>query len=107
MLMKIYSVYDSKVEAYLPPLFYKSKGEFLRAFAEAANDVKSNIGKYPADYTAFELGSWDDSSSSFDLHKTPLSLGVALEFVRPVKDFVTPDDQLVSRGDKQVGAKVV
>ena len=41
MLMKMYSVYDSKVEAYLPPLFYKSKGEFLRAFGEACNDSVS------------------------------------------------------------------
>ena len=85
MKMKIYSVYDSKVEAYLPPLFFKSKGEFLRAFAEAVNDPKSNIGKYPADYTAFEVGSWDDSNASFDLYKTPTSLGVGVEFVRPVE----------------------
>lgn len=80
MILKMFSVYDSKVEAYLPPLFYKSKGEFLRAFAEAVNDPKSNIGKYPSDFTAFELGSWDDHGSVFDLHKTPMSLGVAIEF---------------------------
>lgn len=86
MLLKIFSVYDSKVEAYLPPLFYKSKGEFLRAFAEAASDPKSNIGKYPGDYTAFEIGSWDDSKSFFDLHKTPQSLGVAIEFVKNVNN---------------------
>lgn len=81
MLLKIYSVYDSKVEAYLPPLFFKSKGEFLRSFTEAVNDSKSSIGKYPADYTAFELGTWDDCKCVFELHKTPISLGVALEFV--------------------------
>lgn len=82
MIYKVFSVYDSKVEAFLPPLFFKSKGEFLRAFAETANDEKSNIGKYPADYTAFELGSWEDSSANFDLHKTPISLGLAVEFVK-------------------------
>lgn len=82
MQYKVYSIFDSKVEAYLPPLFFKSKGEFLRAFAEAANEPKSNIGKYPADYTAFEIGTWDDSKCTFDLHKTPVSLGVAIEFVK-------------------------
>lgn len=82
MILKIFSVYDSKVEAYLPPLFFKSKGEFLRSFAEAASDPKSSIGKYPSDYTAFEIGSWDDCNAVFDLHKTPVSLGLALEFVR-------------------------
>lgn len=82
MKLFIYSVYDSKVGAYLPPLFMKSKGEFLRAFAEAANDPKSNIGKYPADYTGFELGSFDDSNAAIDLLSTPVSLGVAIEFVK-------------------------
>lgn len=81
MLYRVFSVYDSKVESYLPPLYMKSKGEFLRAFAEAANDVKSNIGKYPSDYTGFELGTWDDSSCLFTPHVTPVSLGIALEFV--------------------------
>lgn len=84
MIHKIFSVYDSKVEAHLPPLFYKSKGEFLRAFAEAANDPKSNIAKYPGDFTAFELGSWCDSTGIFNLHVTPVSLGLAIEFVKTV-----------------------
>lgn len=82
MKFKICSVWDSKVEAYLPPLFFKSRGDFLRSFAEAANDLKSNIGKYPGDFTAFEVGTWDDSNSSFDLYKTPVSLGLGVEFVK-------------------------
>ena len=80
MILKLFSIYDSKVEAYLPPVYFKSKGEFLRAFAEACNDVKSNIGKYPADYTAFELGDWDDGTCSFKFHTAPISLGTAIEF---------------------------
>lgn len=84
MLHKIFCVFDSKVGAYLPPLFFKSKGEFLRAFAEACNEPKGNIGKYPADFTAFELGSWDDFNCNFTLHKTPISLGVGIEFVNKV-----------------------
>jgi len=82
MKLKMYSIYDCKVEAYLPPMFMKSKGEFLRAFEEAANDPKSNIGKYPADYTAFELGSFDDSNCVFELYEAKVSLGTALEFVK-------------------------
>lgn len=86
MQYKIYTIYDSKVGAYLPPLFFKSKGEFMRAFQEAANDSKSNIGKYPADFIGFELGTFDDSNCAFELHKAPVSLGVAIEFViEPVK----------------------
>ena len=57
----------------------------MRAFAEAANDDKSNIGKYPADYTAFEVGDWSDLGCIFNLHPTPISLGLALEFVEAHK----------------------
>lgn len=80
MILKVFSVYDSKVEAYLPPLFMKSRGEFLRSFSEAVNDSNSNLSKYSGDYTAFELGTWDDSRSLFDLYVTPISLGVGIEF---------------------------
>ena len=81
MILFVYSVYDSKVGAYLPPLFMKSRGEFLRAFAEAANDSKGNIAKYPADYMAFELGTWDDSNAQFSFHVAPLPLGLAIEYL--------------------------
>lgn len=85
MQLKMFSIYDSKVEAYLSPVFMKSKGEFIRAFTEACNDPKSSFAKYPADYTAFELGSWDDAKCAFELHKTPISIGLAQEFVKVVE----------------------
>lgn len=79
---KIYSIYDSKSEIYSHPYFYRSRGEFLRAFAEIANDSKSSISRYPGDFTAFEIGSWCDSNCKFELHAAPISLGVAVEYVR-------------------------
>jgi len=82
VILKVFSVYDSKVEAFLPPLFMKSKGEFLRAFTEACSERSSMFSKHPADYTAFEVGSWDDSSCTFTLLATPVSLGLALDFVK-------------------------
>jgi len=82
MILKLFSVYDSGVEAYLPPILFKSKGEFLRAFEQTVNDSKSNMAKYPSQFVAFEIGSWNDESCTFDIYKAPVSLGVALEFVR-------------------------
>lgn len=94
MKFKIYSIYDSKVGAYFPPVFYKSRGEFLRAFSEAVADPKSNLCKYPSDFTAFELGTWDDDSGAFELHEAKISLGLALEFkaVLPDPRMLTPSD---------------
>lgn len=83
MIHKVFTVWDSKVEAYLTPVCSRTKGEFLRGFAETCNNPKSTIGAYPADYHAFELGEFDDAQGTFNLHKAPLNLGCALEFVRP------------------------
>lgn len=79
---KIYTVYDSKAEAYLPPFFMQSKGQAIRSFITVANDKTHDIGKYPEDYTLFELGEFFDESAGFTLYSTPVSLGVAIEFVK-------------------------
>lgn len=82
MLLKIFSVYDSKVGAFMTPFFSRTNGEALRAFTEAANSSDHNFCKYAEDYTLFELGAWDDAKASFVLKETPVSLGLAIEFVR-------------------------
>lgn len=82
MTLKVFCVFDSKVEAYMQPFFMKSRGEAIRGFTEVVNDPKTSIHKWPADYTLFELGSWDESKAKFELLSTPYSLGVGLEFVK-------------------------
>lgn len=80
--MRIFSVYDSKVEAYMTPFFMKSKGEAVRSFADAANDSSTYVSKHPGDYTLFDLGEFDEETATFNLSSTPISLGVAVEFVK-------------------------
>lgn len=82
MLMKVFSIYDSKVEAYMKPFFDQTKGSAIRAVTEAVNDSSTTFSKYPADFTLFELGTYDDSSAQFDLYSSPVSIGVLLEFVK-------------------------
>lgn len=86
MIRKIYCVYDAKAEAYLQPFFCDSKGLAIRGFTDEVNKPTSPFNKWAADFTLFELGSFDDSSAKFLLHSTPISVGVALEFVNAVKD---------------------
>lgn len=84
MLLKVFSVFDAKVGAYLPPMFFRSKGEALRAFASAVNKEGHDFNTYAPDYTLFELGDFHDDSANFLLHNSPKSLGVAVEFISPV-----------------------
>lgn len=80
MVIKVYNVYDSKIEAYMPPFFMRNKGEALRAWAATVNDEKSTFCAHPADFTIFEIGEYDDASGSISMYNTKVSLGTALEF---------------------------
>jgi len=76
------SVYDSKVKYFSPPMLYKNRGEALRGWEEAVNDVKSTIAKYPADFTIMEIGEWNDDDGAYVAHAVHQNLGNALQYKR-------------------------
>ena len=80
MILKIFSIYDSKAEAYNSPFYMQTQSLAIRAFTDEANNESSQIGKHPADFTLFYIGEYDDHTASFDLEKTKIALGTALEF---------------------------
>ena len=80
MKLKIFTVYDSKAETYLPPFYMKTKGEAVRGWITTLNDPQSSFCQYPADFTLFELGDYDDQDSSFNLHETKQVIGNGLEY---------------------------
>jgi len=79
MTLKIFTVYDLKSETYLPPFCMRSKGEALRSWQTIVNDDQSNFSKFPADFTLYEIGSFDDNSGEL-VYYPRISLGSALEF---------------------------
>ena len=82
MILKIFTVYDSKAEAYLQPFFTSTISLAVRQFTEALNDPNHQFHKYKSDYTLFALGNYDDTTGTFDTD-APVSIGNGLEFVKP------------------------
>jgi len=80
MLLKIFTIYDSKTEAYMSPFFNQSTGGALRSFEEACRDENSTFHKYPSDFTLFEIGSFDDNTAQIQFHDAKISLGSANEY---------------------------
>ena len=80
MLHKIFSVYDSKTEAYLPPFYTHSVGQAERSFKDACNDTNHEFHKHAEDFTLFQLGEFDDATGHFSMLKAPFSLGLAVQF---------------------------
>lgn len=80
MIMKMFTVFDSKAEAYLPPFYLSTRGQAIRAFSDSANDPGHAFNKHPSDYTLFMIGEFDDQDCGIELLQAKASLGLALEF---------------------------
>jgi len=74
MITQIFSVYDSKTAAYLPPFYMVSKPAAIRAITDAVTDQEHMFFKHAEDYALFFLGSWADDTAKYDLLETPMHL---------------------------------
>jgi len=80
MKLKVFSVYDSKVEAYKQPFFLSTKGEAIRGLLECLEKNDHPFAKWPADFTLFELGEYDDSNGKMLPLSAPINHGNLLEY---------------------------
>lgn len=80
MKTTLFTVYDTKAEAYLPPFNFNTIGQALRAFADMCNTPEHGFCRHPEDYTLFKLGTFDDQKALFDLETNPQPLGTAIEY---------------------------
>lgn len=63
MILKLYSIKDTKIGGYYPPQAYYNKLHALRSFSsEVFANKQTTFGKFPADFEIFEVGEFDDSS---------------------------------------------
>ena len=84
--MKIFTIFDSKVESYSVPFFQPHVGHAIRQFTDLVNDPKTSVGKYPEDYTLFEIGEYDEVTGKITQYDANKSLGCAVEFVKKQLD---------------------
>lgn len=85
MKLKLFVVYDSKTESYGVPFFRDFTANALREWSEVASnksDKNNQISKFPADFTLFEIGSYDQSTGIVDMYAVKFSHGTALEHVK-------------------------
>lgn len=80
MKILVFSVYDSKAEAYLKPFFAPTIGLALRSMQAAVSDDQHEFCKYPGDYTLFQIGTYRDETGQLEPNpQGHVSLGTALE----------------------------
>ncbi len=85
MEQRVFSVYDSKTEAYMRPFYALTVGEAVRIFVDAVGDKTSMFSRHPGDFTLFEIGKFDDAVGTLD-SVPPVNLGCAITFVDGAED---------------------
>jgi len=81
MKLRCFSLFDTKSSFFNTPFFFMYEGQAIRACMDLGSDTNTTIGRYPADYVLFDLGSFDDQSGEL-VQSMPRSLG-------PVSSFLT------------------
>lgn len=77
---EIFSVYDTKTEAYLEPIFLPTEAVAIRVFTDLVNDKNHNFGRHPEDYHLVKLGTWNQIEGSFETH-APKTIAVGTRCV--------------------------
>lgn len=81
MKLVIFSVHDSKAEAFLQPFFCPTVAVGVRMFAHAANDPTKDFSRFAADYTLFELGEFEQDTGEITMLKVAKNHGLALRHI--------------------------
>lgn len=77
MNMIVFSIYDSKAEMYMQPIFQPTHASAVRAFSGEVNRSGSLINAYPSDYFLFEIGFFDDETGVIVPNTSPVKVVAA------------------------------
>ncbi len=92
MKMLAISIYDEKAECFGQPFFVPAIGIAARHFTDAVHNPESMMGKYPGDFTLYQIGYWNNNDSKFENLTAP-------KFIAKGTDYIT------DRGDLQAPLK--
>lgn len=59
----MFSIHDSKLNVWSAPMMFEHSGQAERAIQEIFQDQKSQLNKYPEDFTVFQIGDFDSDSA--------------------------------------------
>lgn len=65
MKLEMFAVRDNAVGAYNTPMFFRSRGEALRSFADACKDEKNGFAAHAGDYDFWYVGTFDTDGGAF------------------------------------------
>lgn len=93
--MKLFAVRDLKADSFGAPISVATKGLALRSFQDVCLDARSEIAKYPEDYSLFELGDYDPNSGVIVSHQAPKHIVSAVSVIQAAQARLEPKPEEV------------
>lgn len=81
MILNCFALYDSKSNYFTTPFFFHYQGQAIRACIDLGSDPNTTIGRHPADYVLFRIGTFDDQNGVLE-RCMPENLGPVASFLR-------------------------
>jgi len=81
MIDQIFTVYDEKAKAHLPPWVMHRNDMAIRTFTDCINSSEHTFSHHPEDYTLFHHGSFENENAEFSLMAAPKPLGNGVQFI--------------------------
>lgn len=75
----VFSVYDSKAEAFLPPFIAVNRGIAMRSFLDTIAQEGHPFRIHAGDFSLFLLANYDEANGSFDNLLAPNQVITGLE----------------------------
>lgn len=80
MMLKMFSLLDTKAGFFHTPFFFAHVGQAVRACVDLGSDLSTQVGRHPADYALYFLGDWDDQTAAFH-PANPENLGLVVSML--------------------------
>lgn len=61
-LQKLFAIRDDKMEAYMPPICFVTRGQAIRWFSDLMHSPEAEVAKHPEDYKLMYIGEYQAAS---------------------------------------------
>jgi len=88
MLLRCYSIFDSKALQYHPPFHQSTDGAAVRALGDLVADMQTQVGRHPRDFVLYFIGTYDDHKGAMQPVEPLVHVidAIALVQLKPTQD---------------------
>lgn len=71
MKINAYVIFDAPAQIYNKPFYFLNDQIAERAMGDLINDASTDIANHPADFTLWNIGTYDDTTAQFESNDKP------------------------------------